>query len=195
MHFKEILKKSRESNFFSFLYRHQESTKRLKGEYWIELCDSKTGEVLETRHDHNIIVNTASILIARLLKDNHEPDAGISYLAVGTGDESWNPQNPPQPTTTQTELETEIARKAYTTNDVSFVDPDTGDPTTVPTNVVDFTATFAETEAVGPLVEMGMFGGDATDLAASGTLVNYRTFPVINKTNSMTLTIIFRITA
>ena len=75
------------------------------------------------------------------------------------------------------------------------MDPETGDPTTVPTNVLDFTATFAETEAVGPLVEMGLFGGDATDLLNSGTQVNYRTFPVLNKTNSMTLTIIFRITA
>lgn len=195
MLFKEFLDRARDWGFGGFTLKYKEQPRHLKGEYRIILRDSATGKIIEERRDHNIIVNTASILIARLLKDNHEPDAGISYLAVGTGGSGWNLQNPPQPTKTQTELENEIARKSYTTNDVSFVDPDTGDPTTVPTNVVDFTATFAETEAVGPLVEMGMFGGDATDLAASGTMVNYRTFPVVNKSSSMTLTIIFRVTA
>jgi hypothetical protein len=29
----------------------------------------------------------------------------------------------------------------------------------------------------------------------SGTMINWRTFPVINKTSTMSLTIIFRITA
>lgn len=195
MLFKEVLHRTFESAFGGFRLKHKETVKTLRGEFWIKLFDVSAGRLIDERHGKNIIVNTASVLIARLLKDNHEPDAGISYLAVGTGASGWNLQNPPQPTNTQTKLENEIARKAFTTNDVSFVDPDTGDPTTVPTNVVDFTATFAETEAVGPLVEMGLFGGDATDQVDSGTQVNYRTFPVINKTNSMTLTIIFRITA
>lgn len=195
MIFIENLKRAYEGFMGGYRAKYEEKTRPLHGQYWIILRDAETGEVIEERHNHNLIVNTASILIARLLKDNHEPDAGISYLAVGTGASGWNLQNPPQPVATQTELNNEIARKAYTTSDVSFIDPDTGDPTTVPTNVIDFTATFAETEAVGPLVEMGMFGGDATDLADSGTMVNFRTFPVINKTNSMTMSIIFRITA
>lgn len=194
MLFREKLRQAVEGVFGGFRLKHDEKVKPLHGQFWLTLRDSQTGEILEERHNHNIIVNTASILIARLLKDNNEPAAGISYLAVGTGGD-WNLQNPPQPTNTQETLENEIARKAYTTEDVSFVDPTTGEHVSTPTNVVDFTATFAETEAVGPLVEMGMFGGDATDLADSGTMVNYRTFPVINKTNSMTLTIIFRITA
>lgn len=192
---KELLRRTYESVCGGFRLKYAEGTRKLHGEYWIRLNDAKTGNIIEERHANNLIVNSASVLIARLLKDNHEPDAGISYLAVGTGDSSWNLQNPPQPTPTTTKLVNEIARKAFTTNDVTFVDPDTGDPTTVPTNVVDFAATFAETEAVGPLVEMGLFGGDATDQVDTGTQVNYRTFPVINKTNSMTLTIIFRITA
>jgi hypothetical protein len=154
----------------------------------------ENGLVIHERTDHNIIVNSASVLIARLLKDSKEPDGGITYLAVGTGAPGWNLQNPPQPTNTQTQLNAEIARKAFSTQDVTFIDPETGNPTTIPTNVIDFTATFAETEAVGALVEMGLFGGDATDLVNSGSEINYRTFPVINKTNSMTLTIIFRIT-
>ena len=194
MIFKETLRKVFEQSFGGFRIRYNEDVRHLKGEWWMTLRDTKTGSVVENRHGTNIIVNTASILIARLLKDNNEPDGGITYLAVGTGAPGWNLQNPPQPTNTQTKLNNEISRKAFTTQDVSFVDPDSGDPTSIPTNIVDFTCTFAETEAVGPLVEMGLFGGDATDLIDSGTMVNYRTFPVINKTNSMTLTIIFRIT-
>ena len=193
MIFMERLCRTFDLSFGGFKVRHQEKMPSLKGEYRIILREQ--GRVIEERTDHNIIVNSASVLIARLLKDNHEPDGGITYLAVGTGAPGWNLQNPPQPTTSQVALNSEIARKAFTTQDVTFIDPETGEPTTIPSNVVDFTATFAETEAVGALVEMGLFGGDATDLADSGTEINYRTFPVINKTNSMTLTIIFRITA
>ena len=193
----EKIKQAGEKAFGGSHLKYEEDSKRLKGEYEIILRDAYTGRIVEKRVGHNIIVNSASVLIARLLKDSNEPLAGISYLAVGTGAVGWNLQNPPQPTNTQTALNNEIARKAFHTEDVTFIDPDTGEPVLVPTNVVDYTITFAETEAVGPLVEMGLVGGDASDTpsVANDTLVNYRTFPVINKTNSMTLTITFRITA
>jgi hypothetical protein len=190
MIFIEKLRRTSESVFGGFRIKHEESIRPLRGQYRMILREN--GLVIHERTDHNIIVNSASVLIARLLKDSKEPDGGITYLAVGTGAPGWNLQNPPQPTNTQ--LNAEIARKAFSTQDVTFIDPETGNPTTIPTNVIDFTATFAETEAVGALVEMGLFGGDATDLVNSGSEINYRTFPVINKTNSMTLTIIFRIT-
>jgi hypothetical protein len=190
------MRKTSDSVRGGYHIKHDESTQRLKGEYHIVLRDAATGRIIDERKNHNLIVNAASILIARLLKDSKEPSAGISYLAVGTGGPSWNLQNPPQPTNVQTELFNEIARKAFTTPDVYFVDPTTGNPTVTPTNVVDYTVTFAETEAVGALVEMSLFGGDAGDYPGSGdSMINYRTFPVINKTNSMTLTITFRITA
>jgi len=194
MFFKEYLHKIGERMAMGWSVKYDEKLKGLSGQYRMILKDAKTGEIIEERTGSNIIVNAVSVLIARLLKDNHEPDGGITYLAVGTGQSGWNLQNPPQPTNTQTALFNEIARKVFDTEDVTFVDPDTGDPTSVPTNILDFTCTFSETEAVGSLVEMGLFGGDATDLADSGTEVNYRTFPVINKSNSMTLSIIFRIT-
>lgn len=195
MLFNENLSRSHEAAFGGFSLRYAEKAKGLNGEFEIVCRDSKTGEIMEKRSGHNIIVNTASILIARLLKDNQEPDAGISYLAVGTGAIGWNLQSPPQPTNTQTQLFSELTRKAFNTADVNFIDPTTGDPTTLPTGVVDFAMTFAETEAVGSLTEMGLFGGDASDLRNSGTQVNYRTFPVLNKTNSMVMTITFRISA
>lgn len=195
MLFIDRLYRTMESAFCGFRLKYEDKAPKLKGEYRMVLRDSRSGRIIEERNGHNIIVNTASILIARLLKDSAEPLAGISYLAVGVGASGWNLQNPPQPTNTQTTLNQEIARKAFTTDDVAFIDPDTGDPVVYPTNVVDYTMTFAETEAVGPLVEMSLFGGDATDISNSGSMANYRTFPVINKTNSMTLTITFRITA
>jgi hypothetical protein len=77
----------------------------------------------------------------------------------------------------------------------TFIHPETGEPTTVKTNIVDYSVSFGEGESVGPVVEMGLFGGDATSVAGTGTMVNWRTFPVINKTSTMTMTIIFRITA
>ena len=196
MFFKETFMRARDSFLGAFNLKYEEKYKgRMKGEFHIVCRDARTGRVIEERRGHNIIVNTASILIARLLKDSREPDGGITYLAVGTGAVGWNLQNPPQPTASQTKLYSEIARKAFTTEDVTFIDPETGDATTVPTGVVDFTMTFAETEAVGPWVEMGLFGGDASDLRDSGTEVNFRTFPVLNKGNSMVMTITFRITA
>lgn len=170
---------------------HKERFFGLRGELILKAYDGGT-LVREYKHS-NIIVNTASILIARLLKDNEEPTNGISYLAVGSGSGSWDLFDPPAPTTSQTRLENEFYRKAIDLS--TFVHPETGEPTTVYTNIVDYSVTFGEAEAVGPIVEMGLFGGDATSELNSGTMVNWRTFPVINKTSTMTLTVIFRITA
>jgi hypothetical protein len=176
--------------FVGSAFKFKEQSRRLKGELFIKAYE-KDKLVYEYRK-HNIIVNTASILIARLLKDNKEPTNGISYLAVGSGAAGWNPFDPPSPTTSQTLLENEFERKAVELT--TFVSPESGEPTTVETNIVDYSVTFGEADAVGPLMEMGLFGGDATSERNTGCLVNHRTFPVINKTNSMTLTIIFRIT-
>jgi len=171
--------------------KYKEQTPKLKGELFMKAYEN--GVLVHDYHKSNIIVNTASILIARLLKDNTEPTKGISYLAVGSGASGWNPFDPPAPTTSQTLLESEFERKAIELT--TFVNPETGEPTTVDTNIVDYSVTFGEAEAVGPIMEMSLFGGDATSERNTGTMVNWRTFPVINKTNSMTLTIIFRITS
>lgn len=171
--------------------RHDEKMSGLRGELFLKAYEK--GDLVYDYHKSNIIVNTASILIARLLKDNEEPQNGISYLAVGSGSGSWDLFDPPAPTTSQTRLENEFYRKAIDLS--TFVHPETGEPTTVYTNIVDYSVTFGESEAVGPIVEMGLFGGDATTELNSGTMLNWRTFPVVNKTATMTLTVIFRITA
>jgi hypothetical protein len=171
--------------------RYEEKTKGLKGELFLFLKEK--GVIIKTIHQKNIIVNTASILVARLLKDNTEPSSGISFLGVGSGNEAWDPFDPPAPTTSQTLLENEFYRKSISTS--TFVDPQTAEPTSNHTNIVDYATTFSESEAVGPIIELALFGGEASTTIDTGTMVNWRTFPVINKTNAMTLTIIFRITA
>jgi hypothetical protein len=190
--FTETLGKIKAALSFNAVMRETESLNGLQGKLFIKAWEG--GNLVYSYESKNVIVNSASVLIARLLKDSSEPDAGISYFAVGTGGQGWDLQNPPAPSVTQLTLESELARKAISSVNTTFVDPATGDPTTVATNVVDFAATFSESEAVGPLVEMSLFGGDATAALNSGTMLNYRTFPVLNKTAAMTFSVIFRIT-
>jgi hypothetical protein len=168
------------------------------------------GELQEYRELRNLVVLDASILIARLMKNNVEPPHGIYALAVGTGNIGWNPMSPPAATNTQRSLWSEIARKTFA--NTQFINAG-GLPVAIPTNVVDFTTTFAEAEAVGALDEMGLIGGNVStnlsqrnpvlppngaydptvDLTQFDTLVNYLTFPVINKPATSTLTIVWRL--
>lgn len=183
----------------------------LRGEVFFLLKDAQSGAVLDNRHVTNIITRDMSILVARLLANSGEPLQGVAMLAVGTGDVGWDPMNPPAATNTQRALYSELARKPFTS--VVFVDGG-GAPSAIPTNVVDFNTTYTETEAVGPLVEMGLIGGDvnpnplvrnpiappngpfnpAVDVVGFDQQLNYLTFPVINKPATATLTITWRIT-
>jgi hypothetical protein len=183
----------------------------IRGDVFFTMRDGETGVIQLERELRNLVVLDASILIARLMKDSLEPPHGIYALAVGTGDTGWSLQSPPAATNTQRSLYSEIARKTFA--DTKFIDGD-GVPSAIPTNVVDFTTTFAESEAVGPLVEMGLLGGNidtnlavrkpvspsngqydpTVDLTLHDTLINYLTFAVINKPATSTLSIVWRLT-
>jgi len=208
----ELFKKAAEraSVAVRSLFRDDFPRYNIKGDVFLTLRDGATGAIQEQR-EYNLVVLDASILIARLMKDNAEPPHGAYALAVGTGDTGWDPMNPPAPTDTQRSLYSELARKTYA--DTEFIDSG-GVPTAIPTHVVDFTTTFTESEAVGPLVEMGLIGGNVdtnmsvkkpvlppngpydptVDLTSFDTLINYLTFPVINKPATSTLTIVWRLT-
>jgi hypothetical protein len=214
---KERLKKSTESGMSAALsMKNTDKSIKLKGEVFWELKNTQTGEI-EKGHIKNIVTLDASILIARLLKSPvtpnvSEPAFGIFALAVGTGNVSWDVLDPPAPTNPQRSLENEIARKQVASSD--FIDG-TGNVSAIPTNVVDYTTIFSESEAVGALVEMGLLGGDidtnmavtnpvlppsgsydpTVDVTGKDTLVNYITFPVINKPATSTLTWTWRITS
>jgi len=182
----------------------------IRGDVSIKLQDAATGE--ETSYElRNLVVLDASILIARLLKNSQEPPHGIFALAIGTGDVGWNPMSPPAATNTQRALFSELTRKTFA--NTQFIDSG-GLPASIPTKVVDYTTTFAQSEAVGPLVEMGLIGGNISsnlavknpvsppngsydptvDLTTKETMINYLTFPVINKPATSTMTIVWRLT-
>jgi hypothetical protein len=188
---------------------------KIKGEVFWELRN-KDGSTRGGKI--NTVTMDASILVARFLKGTaapvaniSEPSFGIFALAVGTGDISWNPLAPPPATNTQRSLYNEIGRKQFSST--NFVAAD-GSISGVPTNVVDYTTTFSESEAVGPLCEMGLLGGDintnmsirnpvlppngaydpTVSVVGKDTLINYVTFGVITKPATSTLGWTWRIT-
>lgn len=151
-------------------------------------------EIIKKADFPNLIVNKASILMARRMAPGSDVnmntgthiDDGLQYLAVGTGVGTGDTQNPEAANLTQTALRSELFRKEFTS--WTFVDA-AGNNTTTPTNILKLATTFLEAEAVGALVEMGLFGGDATDAAGSGHMFNYKTFPVWNKPNDARLNV------
>lgn len=189
----------------------QEKGYFIRGDVFMRLRDGKSKELQEEREHRNLVVLDASILIARLMKDSAEPPHGLFALAVGTGNSGWDLQNPPAATNTQRALYSEITRKTFATT--QFIG-EGGVPVAYPTKVVDFTTIFTESEAVGPLVEMGLIGGNVssnlsvrnpvspangsynttTDLTNFETLANYLTFLVVNKPATSTLEIVWRLT-
>ena len=169
MSYKESFNRIRAAVSMAFSSRYEERMSCIvRGDVFITIRDGKTGKIQSKREFRNLVVRDASILIARLVKDNHEIGLnGAFVLAVGTGDSGWNPMAPPAPTSTQRALFHELTRKVFTST--NFVDS-LGNPVSIPTNVVDFVTTFTESEAVGPLVEMGLIGGNISPNMS----VNYR---------------------
>jgi hypothetical protein len=214
---KRILRKDRFSRprtafKYGMAVRHDDNLKlglRVRGDVFFHMVDARTGEVLLDQHQTNIITLDAGILVARLLKDPEEPAHGINMLAVGTG-ATGALLSPDAPDSAQRKLNAEIARKAFVST--TFRDG-SGNAVSIPTNIVDYTTTFGEAEAVGPLNEMGLISSisanslitnhnpnafptrDVTlDLTIYDILVNYLTFSVISKPSTAILTLTWRIT-
>jgi len=177
---------------------------QLHGDVWIRQGKNLTREqILENpdRKFKNLIVDVCSNLIAEwairgnpgFLRSSATDYPGILSLAVGTGAVGWDLQNPPVETAGQTRLFGELVngRKPFTT--VNYTDG-LGNVSSPPTNVIDFLTTFTETQAVGPIVEMGLFGGNNSLVVDEGMMVNYKTFAVINKSATSSLSILWRLT-
>lgn len=152
----------------------------------------------------------AAILFSKNLGQNFS--RGIDMLAVGTG-ASGSTASPDIADYRQRKLNTPLFRKGFTS--VVYRNAD-GSLASVPTNIVDFTTTFESADAVGALTEMGLMStlsgvsGDSaefsqladvfptrtltTDITTKDILVNYLTFPVINKPSGAILAITWRLT-
>lgn len=180
-----------------------------KGEVFIEMVDGKTGEVLFKEHRPNVITADAGIQAARYFKDPSEPANGANMLAVGTG-ATGALLAPDAPDPDQRSLNAEIARKSWASTTFRNAD---GGASEIPTHIVDFTCTYDEAEAVGPLNEMGILSTRSDnplitypnpdiyparelsrDLRDYDVLINYLTFGVISKPSTARLTITWRIT-
>jgi hypothetical protein len=181
----------------------------VQGEVFFDMRDARTGRVLYTDHRKNIITLDAGIQAARLFKDPAEPAHGINMLAVGTG-ATGALLSPNAPDNRQRKLNAEIQRKAFSTT--QFRDS-LGNAVAYPTNIVDFTCTFGEAEAVGPLNEMGLVStisdnanilnlnpntfptrSTSVDLSNYDVFINYLPFSVVTKPSTAVLTITWRLT-
>jgi len=181
---------------------------RLKGHAFFEMRDAKSGRILTKFDKKNIITLDAGIMAARLFKDPLEPAHGINMLAIGTG-ATGSILSPDAPDSAQRKINAEIQRKTFAAT--TFRDAG-GNAVSIPTNIVDFTTTYGEAEAVGPLTEMGLVSTisnntgilnpnpnafptrDVTvDLTLYDVLINYLTFPVISKPSTAILTITWRL--
>lgn len=146
--------------------------------------------VLQEYYLKNMIVAKASVMIAKRMRPGASWGSGIGYLEVGTGVGTGTTQNPQTEQVDQVALRSPLFRKAIT----SWTYLDNDQPTAAETNVIQYTTTFDEIEAVGAITEMGLFGGDATDILGSGYMFNSKTFSVWNKQSNMKLTIVWKIT-
>jgi hypothetical protein len=185
----------------------------VKGRVFFEMHDALTGEVQLEREQDNVVTLDAGLLVARLMKDPSEPAHGINMLAVGTG-ALGALLNPDAPTNQQRRLNNEIARKPF--SETTFRDAN-GAAVSIPTNVVDFTTIYGQSEAVGPLNEMGLlstisnntatinnnpnFAGQGgqpydptVDVSNYDILCNFLTFSVISKPATSVLTVTWRLT-
>ena len=180
----------------------------VQGHVFIHMTDLE-GNTLYQADQKNLVMLDAGLLFARLCKDSTEPPFGINMLAVGTG-ASGSTFSPDAPTNVARKLRNELARKGFSAT--SFRDAN-GAAVAYPTNVVDFTATFGQAEAVGPINEMGLMStvsssaattnlhADnyptrtlATTVVGKDMLVNHITFAPISKPSQAQLSITWRLT-
>ena len=193
----------------SFGFGFNENIYRVKGEVFIKLDDK------EIKVD-NVYTLDGSLLASILFSGLYPTRSPITMLAVGTG-ATGTSLVPSVADQRQRRLNTEIARKEFAS--VLFRNPTTFAVSTIPTNVVDFTTVYNEGEAVGALNEMGLVSpydadplvttplldgsGDPVsfpdydttlDVTNYDILINYLTFPVINKPSNSVLAITWRLT-
>lgn len=120
-----------------------------KGKVLIQMQNVLTGKITEGLFD-NLVTNAGKASMADALRGNTADNKGIiTYCALGTSGVA--------PAPADTLLTTEIDRKAVSVRSVVG-------------NVATFQTFFTTSEAIGTLLEAGLFGDDASDTANSGTL-------------------------
>lgn len=150
----------------------------------------KDGREVELPADHNIIVNTTSVLIAALLKDHFKEDytppqsettettwptrLGIKYWAIGACDSEVDSKT--EPVATDNFLRNEIYRKEIKPSQIQFLNND-NTVSSEPTNKLRIQVMFdfeeANTTSGFEWFEMGLFGGPTTEAVEEVPTENY----------------------
>jgi hypothetical protein len=141
----------------------------------------------------NQVQLSALKLISSLFKDTADLN-GISHIALGSGDDTWDnlPNNKPNPMpTSNTTLTNEVFRKPIPSSNINFVDASgafgQGAISQTPTTRLRVEIEINGNEAIGSLREFGLFGGTATAIEDSGLMINWVAHPLIEKTDDLVL--------
>lgn len=144
----------------------------------------KNGVLVDTIVGHNLVVDSFLKLVMCLLKQE-SGYKGVQYWAIGSGLSSWD-SSTPAPENGATALTNELGRVEISAKDIIFLDS-SFEKSATPTNILQITHTFTESECNGTWREFGIFGGNATTAKNSGILINKRHHAVLTKTNEMTV--------
>ena len=137
----------------------------LKGELTVTVLDGE-GKVKELKEFKNLIVQVGkNFLASAIINSSTSP---FTHMAIGT---SSTPA-----ANGDTTLGTEIARQAFTSSSVS-------------TNVVTLSTTYAAGTGTGTITEAGIFNA-----SSSGTLLSHVVFSAISKAAADSLVITWTIT-
>ncbi len=126
---------------------------------------------------NDFYVTLSSALIAEV--------QGNMYLAIGSGEPAWD-EAPPTYQRDTTHLVNELARKAVSVENISYLN-EAGDVTDTPSSMLQIQIIFSEVEGSGTLRECGLFGAASAD-PGSGTLLSYFVHKRIEKTEGTELT-------
>lgn len=161
---------------------------------WRDVFTLEDGRQVICPWKENQIQNLAATLAAALFaRAEHGVTftgmTGITYMAVGSGEVSWD-TTPPVLDAAGTTLTTEYYRKAIPVTELVFLDPALppgSPPIAGPSRKIGTTVTFLTAEGNGDMREFALFGGLADGVANSGTIINWVSHPLIPKDTSLTL--------
>lgn len=151
------------------------------GQFKDRIYDAKTGKLIaETDWSKNTIVNNINKAIAFALAGK----GGLCYWAIGSGQASWDDNNLPSPSPTDTQLVNEIGRKVIPTSAFKFLDAQ-GNVTSDITNILQITLTFNASECNGDWREFAIVGGNATNEVNTGIIINHKIHKLQSKTENI----------
>lgn len=153
----------------------------IKGYYLDTLANSSNEILWKSGWCSNHVVNNCSVLLAGLMK-NQPGMQGILYFAIGQGMTEWD-AHLPDPDHSNDQLTQEINRQLLKPQQIVYLN-EFNEPTTIPSGLLEISAEFKGQDIVKnglqPLREFGLFGGNATDAANSGFMIDHVIHPRID---------------